>query len=75
MTSAQPYQGTECKVFQGMVLVVIRTSGTAGAIQLAATAPALGPGSVQIRAREGRRGDQNGNPGQYRRQRGKEHSG
>ena len=41
MTSGQPYQGTEYKVFHGRALVVVRTSATAGAIDL--TAQRAGP--------------------------------
>jgi beta-galactosidase len=51
MTSGQPYQGTEYKVFHGRALVVVRTSGRAGVIELSASVPGLEPGSVQIRAR------------------------
>jgi beta-galactosidase len=51
MTSTQPYQGNQCKVFHGRALVVVRTSATAGAIQLTASAPGLDQGSVEIRAR------------------------
>jgi beta-galactosidase len=51
MTSGQPYQGTEYKVFHGRALVVVRTSATAGVIELSASVPGLEPASVQIRAR------------------------
>ena len=51
MTSGQPYQGAEYKVFHGRALVVVRTSATAGVIELSARAPGLEPGSVQIRSR------------------------
>ena len=51
MTSGQPYQGTEYKVFHGRALVVVRTSSTAGTIDLTARAPGLDQASVQIRSR------------------------
>jgi beta-galactosidase len=51
MTSGQPYQGAEYKVFHGRALVVVRTKATAGVIELSASAPGLEPATVQIRAR------------------------
>jgi len=51
LTSTQPYQGTECQVFQGRALVVVRSSAAAGTIELTATAPGLEQASLQIRAR------------------------
>ena len=51
MTSGQPYQGTEYKVFHGRALVVVRASAAAGTIDLTASTPGLEPASVQIRAR------------------------
>jgi beta-galactosidase len=52
LASGQPYQGTECKAFDGRALVVVRASATAGTIELTASAPGLQPASVQIRARQ-----------------------
>ena len=51
MTSGQPYQGTECQVFHGRALVVVRSNAAPGTVNLTATAPGLEPASVQIRAR------------------------
>ena len=51
MTSEEPYQGNQRKLFHGKALVVVRTSRTAGALALAASAPGLKGDAIQIASR------------------------
>ena len=51
MTSVEPYHGTQYKLFYGKALVVVRTSRTAGALTLTASAPGLKGDAVQIESR------------------------
>ena len=51
MTSEEPYQGNQRKLFHGKALVVVRTSRTAGALTLTASAPGLKEDAVQIASR------------------------
>lgn len=48
---ADSYHGDRRKLYQGRLLVVIRTSRQAGAIKLTATSPSLSDGSLTINAR------------------------
>ncbi len=43
-----PYQGTECHVFHGVALVVLRSSRTPGTLELKATADGLTPAATQV---------------------------
>ena len=52
-TSKESYQGDHRALFDGRALVVVRTSRTAGAIRLAASAPGMKAGDVTIRAEVG----------------------
>lgn len=51
MTSEEPYQGTQRRLFHGRALAVIRSARRAGAITLTATAPGLKPAQVRITSR------------------------
>ncbi|SPE37718.1 fragment of glycoside hydrolase family 2 protein (part 2/2) [Candidatus Sulfopaludibacter sp. SbA3] len=51
LTSEEPYQGNQRKLFHGTGLVIIRSSRTAGALTIAATAPGLKSGSIQLVSR------------------------
>ena len=51
MTSEEPYQGNQRKLFRGKALVVVRTSRTGGVLTLAASAPGLKGDAVQIASR------------------------
>jgi len=51
MTSEEPYQGNQRKLFHGKALVVVRTSRTAGALTLAAGVPGLKGAVIQIASR------------------------
>jgi beta-galactosidase len=53
MASEEPYQGTQRKLFNGKALVVVRTSRSAGAIRLTASAPGCKPAGIDIRSRAG----------------------
>ena len=55
LTSEEPYRGSERKLFQGKALVVVRTSRTAGAISLTASAPGLKPATVNLTAAPAKR--------------------
>jgi beta-galactosidase len=44
----EPYQGTQCHVFHGKALIVLRGSKEAGALQLKAEATGLAPGQTEI---------------------------
>lgn len=48
MKSEEPYQGTQCRVFHGQALVVIRSTNQAGSIDLKAHADGLTDGSISI---------------------------
>ena len=48
LTSDEPYQGTQRKLFQGKALVVVRTARTAGRMTLTATAPGLQPATLNL---------------------------
>jgi beta-galactosidase len=48
LTSEERYQGNQRKLYQGKALVVVRTSRTAGAITLTATATGLKAATVKI---------------------------
>ena len=50
MTSEEPYQGTQRKLFHGKALAVVRTSTTAGALTVTASAPGLKAATLNIRA-------------------------
>jgi beta-galactosidase len=43
-----PYQGTECHVFHGVALVVLRSSRTPGTLELKATGDGLIPAETQV---------------------------
>ena len=49
-TSKESYQGDHRALFNGRALVVVRTSRTAGKIQLNASAPGLSAGEVTVRS-------------------------
>jgi beta-galactosidase len=49
--SEDPYQGNQRKLFHGRALVVVRTSQTAGALTLTASAPGLKGHAIQIVSR------------------------
>lgn len=51
MTSEEPYQGNQRKLFHGKALAVVRTSRTAGALTLTASAPGLKGDAVRIASR------------------------
>jgi beta-galactosidase len=51
MTSEEPYQSNQRKLFHGKALVVVRTSRTAGGLTLAASAPGLKGDAIQIASR------------------------
>jgi beta-galactosidase len=51
LKSEEPYQGNQRKLVHGKALVVVRTTRTAGAITLTATAPGLKDATVQIVSR------------------------
>ena len=51
MTSEEPYQGSQRRLFHGKALVVVRTSRRAGALTLTASAPGLKGDAVQIASR------------------------
>ena len=53
MTSEEMYQGNTRKLFRGKALVVVRTSRSAGAIRLTASAPGLKPATLAIQSRSG----------------------
>jgi beta-galactosidase len=48
MMSEEPYQGSQRKLSHGRALVVLRSSRTAGALRLTATAPGLKEAAIQI---------------------------
>lgn len=50
MTSEEPYQGNRRKLYRGKALAVVRTSRTAGAITLTASAPGLKAATVALNA-------------------------
>ncbi len=50
MTSEEPYQGNQRRLFHGRALAVVRTSRTAGAITLTASAPGLKAATVTLNA-------------------------
>jgi beta-galactosidase len=49
MKSEEPYQGTQCRVFHGEALVVIRSNHQPGPIELQAHASGLADGLTAIR--------------------------
>jgi beta-galactosidase len=51
LTSEEPYQGNQRRLFHGRGLVVVRSSRTAGALTMTATAPGLKSGSIQLVSR------------------------
>jgi beta-galactosidase len=51
MTTEEPYQGNQHKLFHGKALVVVRTSRTAGALTLTANAPGLKGDAIQMASR------------------------
>jgi beta-galactosidase len=51
LTSEEPYLGNQRKLFHGKGLVIVRSSRTAGAIALTATAPGLKEAAIQIVSR------------------------
>ena len=51
MTTEEPYQGNQRKLFHGKALVVVRTSRTAGALTLTASVPGLKGDAIQIVSR------------------------
>jgi beta-galactosidase len=51
MTSEEPYQGNQRKLYHGKALVVVRASRTAGALILAATAPGLKEATIEVASR------------------------
>ena len=48
LQSEEPYRGNQRKLFRGKALVIVRTSRTAGALTLTATAPGLKPATLNI---------------------------
>jgi beta-galactosidase len=52
MTSEEPYQGSQRKLFHGRALVVVRASRTAGPVTLTAAAPGLKEATIQIASRQ-----------------------
>jgi beta-galactosidase len=53
MTSDEMYQGNQRKLFNGKALVVVRTSRSAGAISLTASATGLKPATLSLQSRPG----------------------
>jgi beta-galactosidase len=51
LTSEEPYHGDSRKLFHGKALAVIRTSRTAGALALTASAPGLKDATLQLASR------------------------
>jgi len=51
MNNEEPYQGNQRKLYHGKALVVVRTSRTAGALSLTASAPGLKGDAIQIASR------------------------
>jgi beta-galactosidase len=51
LTSEEPYQGSQRKLFHGRALVVVRTTRRVGAISLTASAPGLKSAVVQLTSR------------------------
>jgi beta-galactosidase len=51
MTSEEPYQGSQRKLFHGKALVVVRTSRKGGSLTLTASAPGLKGDSSRIASR------------------------
>ena len=50
-TSFEPFQGNEHSAFNGLCLVILRSTGPAGSISLTASSESLKPGRVALRAR------------------------
>ena len=50
-TSFEPFQGSEHSAFNGLCLVILRSTGPAGSISLTASSESLKPGRVTLRAR------------------------
>jgi beta-galactosidase len=50
MTSEEPYQGSQRRLFNGKALVVVRTSRAAGQISLTAAAPGVMPATVRFQS-------------------------
>jgi beta-galactosidase len=48
LTSEEPYQGSQRKLFRGRGLVVVRSLRTAGAFTMTASAPGLQGGSIRL---------------------------
>jgi beta-galactosidase len=55
MTSEEPYQGSQRRLFNGKALVVVRVSRTTGVIRLTASAPGLTPATIRIQSQPGKR--------------------
>lgn len=51
MKCQEPYQGTQCHVFHGRALVVVRSTRQPGTIDLKASAEGLADGSVSLQAK------------------------
>jgi len=51
LTSEEPYQGNQRKLFHGKALVVVRSSRTAGSLTLSASVPGLKGDAIQIASR------------------------
>ena len=51
LDGTEPYQGSECHVYHGRALIVIRTSREAGMLQLAAHSPGLASSNIEIRSK------------------------
>jgi beta-galactosidase len=50
-TSFEPFQGSEHSAFNGLGLVILRSTGPAGPITLTAASDSLKPGRLTLRAR------------------------
>ena len=48
LDGTEPYQGSECHVYHGRALIVIRTSREAGTLQLEAHSPGLASSNLEI---------------------------
>lgn len=51
MSSEEPYQGNQRRLFNGKALVVVRSTRRAGQITLTATAPGLKPATLRLQTR------------------------
>ncbi len=53
-TSLEPFQAQERDAFNGLCLVILRSTGQAGTIVLKASSPGLAPAEVKVKAEAAR---------------------